>query len=151
MAASIDMKKFAAWVESTGKTPRDLSLDLGRGRGYIGSILAGTSKPSAAAITGICRIYGLPESYFDPDPTPVTTVEACVAELITADTSGYSLSLKIYPNRVRLGLCRDGAELSFATSRIKPGREEELNLYQAISYAAHMLYKLKEQEVLENG
>ena len=60
----------------------------------------------------------------------------------------YSLSLQVHPDKVFLALYFNEQEMYHAYSKIK-GTEEH-DLVQAISYAAHMLYKMSEQEYLKN-
>lgn len=58
----------------------------------------------------------------------------------------YTLGLDVSPERVILRLYFQGTEICKAASKVKGTRE--LDLIQAISYAAHMMYKFTEQEVL---
>lgn len=58
----------------------------------------------------------------------------------------YTLGLDVSPERVILRLYFQGTEICKAASKVKGTRE--LDLMQAISYAAHMMYKFTEQKEL---
>ena len=54
--------------------------------------------------------------------------------------------MDVRPDRVRLCVKYDGVEVHRAHALIKG--DTELDLLQAVSYAAHMIYKLAQQNVL---
>lgn len=58
----------------------------------------------------------------------------------------YSLTLQTKPDRVRLALCDGDKEIYYAWSKLRGS--SELDLAQAISYAAHLIYKFSEQSNL---
>lgn len=58
----------------------------------------------------------------------------------------YSLTLQTKPDRIRLALCDGGKEIFYAWSKLRGS--SELDLAQAISYAAHLIYKFSEQRTL---
>ena len=58
----------------------------------------------------------------------------------------YTLGLDVSPKRVVLHMYFQGTEICKAASKVKGTRE--LDLMQAISYAAHMMYKFTEQKEL---
>ena len=58
----------------------------------------------------------------------------------------YTLGLDVSPERVVLHMYFQGTEICKAASKVKGTRE--LDLMQAISYAAHMMYKFTEQKEL---
>jgi hypothetical protein len=63
---------------------------------------------------------------------------------------GYALDLRVYPAFVSLALYEDSKMLKFAKAKIKNGEKaSQLDVVQAISYAAHMLYKFMEQDAIE--
>ena len=59
----------------------------------------------------------------------------------------YTLGLDVSPERVVLHMYFQGTEICKAASKVKGTRE--LDLMQAISYAAHMMYKFAEQKELD--
>lgn len=72
----------------------------------------------------------------------------------------YSLSLKIsqsddrtrassYDDTVRIGLVEDGREILYAFSYLRGN--SFMDLMQAISYAAHQLYKIAQQRCMDGG
>lgn len=58
----------------------------------------------------------------------------------------YTLGLDVSPERVILRMYFHGTEICKAAAKVKGTRE--LDLMQAISYAAHMMYKFTEQKEL---
>lgn len=58
----------------------------------------------------------------------------------------YTLGLDVSPKRVVLHMYFHGTEICNAAAKVKGTRE--LDLIQAISYAAHMMYKFTEQKEL---
>lgn len=93
----------------------------------------------------IVRLYELPEDIFLPDDE-----EAEEPAPVVSTREGYWVDLQIRANKVcfTLNFSSNGAdiEVGHAWSKIKSGRE--LDLVQAISYAAHMVYKIVEQQNL---
>lgn len=59
----------------------------------------------------------------------------------------YTLGLDVSPEKVVLHMYFQGTEICKAYSKVKVTRE--LDLMQAISYAAHMMYKFAEQKELD--
>lgn len=67
--------------------------------------------------------------------------------LLPPDNQGpYSIGLVVRPDRVRLTIRHEGQDILSAWSYIKG--PDEADLMQAISYAAHLCYKLAEQNKL---
>ena len=58
----------------------------------------------------------------------------------------YTLGLDVSPEKVGLHMYFQGTEICKAYSKVKGTRE--LDLMQAVSYAAHMMYKFTEQKEL---
>ena len=58
----------------------------------------------------------------------------------------YTLGLDVSPKSVVLHMYFQGTEICKAAAKVKGTRE--LDLMQAISYAAHMMYKFTEQKEL---
>lgn len=65
------------------------------------------------------------------------------------EPTGFSLDLMVKPDRVRVAVMHNGNELYSAFSKING--DTETKLMQAISYAAHLCYKLAEQKELRKG
>ena len=59
----------------------------------------------------------------------------------------YTLGLDVSPERVVLHMYFQGTEIYKSAAKVKGTRE--LDLLQAISYAAHMMYKFAEQKELD--
>lgn len=62
---------------------------------------------------------------------------------------GYSIRMNITPSVLTMTLFFGEEVVYIARAKIKGNRQ--IDLAQAISYAAHMIYKFAEQKHLENG
>ena len=60
------------------------------------------------------------------------------------------LTLQVFSDRIAMTYWADGQRICTAYSRIirRQGRSYELDVAQAVSYAAHMVYKIVEQQEL---
>ena len=68
---------------------------------------------------------------------------------IPAVPLGYTVDLKVTPDKLCFTVNFNGEEVTHAWCKIKGDRE--LDLMQAISYSAHMCYKFAEQKNLQEG
>jgi hypothetical protein len=101
-------------------------------------------EPRAITGTGQQTIRGVLDNFANsgkavpvPVPSPMPSI-------------GYALDLRVYPAFVSLALYEDSKMLKFAKAKIKNGEKaSQLDVVQAISYAAHMLYKFMEQDAIE--
>lgn len=132
----IDTGAMRAWIKREGMTLQEVSEKIGRCRTYIGVCLAKGSMVESA-YRMFCGTFGLPRSAFIPAP--------CVPEK-PQSTEGYTIGMDVKPDRVRLCVKYDGVEVHHAHALIKG--DTEIDLLQAVSYAAHMIYKLAQQNVL---
>ena len=134
----IDRNALRDAIAASGKRKAQISRDIGYTDSYInGCLNFGTMRESAAKL--LCLQLGIPLSKIQKKQ-PVTP-QAAASGTYTAriDVSGgKSLNMSLYFGDEKI--CE-------AYSKIKgPGK---LDLMQAISYAAHMMYKLAEQEELK--
>lgn len=114
-----------------------VSETLGYGKSFISNALH-SGKMSRAANKLLAATYGIPENFFlAPDP-PKTAQPPEPKAAPQAKQMGYALRLQATDKQV-----------GSAYSRRKDS--SELALTQAISYAAHMIYKFCEQKTLQES
>lgn len=119
------------------KTARQVFIKMGRSEAYL---------------SGIIRYGRLPKSML---PVLAEALETPVARLLDqgepaktpqSAVKRYHAEMEVSSNRLHMTLYFGDQELYNTYSKIKGNTE--LDLMQAISYAAHWMYKLVEQEVL---
>lgn len=119
-----------------GMTMQELSYKMGRSESYVSYSLSRgyMSDPSYDAM---CRALNVPHSTFiAPKEIPAP------AETPTA----YRLSLTYSDSKVLVQLMRGEEVVIGAWAIVK--EQSELGFIQAISYAAHMMYKFAQQDDL---
>lgn len=125
-----------------------VSETLGYGKSFISNALH-SGKMSRAANKLLAATYGIPENFFlAPDP-PKTAQPPEPKAAPQAKQMGYALRLQATDKQVFLLLEHDGEKVGSAYSKRKDS--SELALTQAISYAAHMIYKFYEQKTLQES
>lgn len=125
-----------------------VSETLGYGKSFISNALH-SGKMSRAANKLLAATYGIPEGFFlAPDP-PKTAQPPEPKDAQQGGQDGYALRLLTSDKQVFLLLEHDGEKVGSAYSKRKDS--SELALTQAISYAAHMIYKLYEQQTLQES
>lgn len=125
-----------------------VSEALGYGKSFISNALH-SGKMSRAANKLLAATYGIPEDFFlAPDP-PKTALPPEPKDAQQGGRDGYALRLLTSDKQVFLLLEHDGEKVGSAYSKRKDS--SELALTQAISYAAHMIYKLYEQQTLQES
>lgn len=114
-----------------------VSETLGYGKSFISNAMH-SGKMSRAANKLLAATYGIPENFFlAPDPPK------------TAQPPEPKAAPQATDKQVFLLLEHDGEKVGSAYSRRKDS--SELALTQAISYAAHMIYKFCEQKTLQES
>lgn len=126
---------------ASGYTMTDLARRMGRTQPYFSNVLARGSI-SASAYPLLVSVAGVDPDAFLARETPPKTE----AQHAFQPGGRYSLTLQTKPDRIRLALCDGGKEISYAWSKLRGS--SELDLAQAISYAAHLIYKFSEQRTL---
>lgn len=125
-----------------------VSEALGYGKSFVSNALH-SGKMSRAANKLLAATYGIPEEFFlAPDP-PKTAQPPESKDAQQGGRDGYALRLLTSDKQVFLLLEHDGEKVGSAYSKRKDS--SELALTQAISYAAHMIYKLYEQQTLQES
>ena len=143
----IDRDKLDAFLD--GKKPFDVDESIGKAHGYM-RLLRTRLRMSAPAYGLLCRLYGLEENALLPDPPAPEPPAAPAAP--KNKRAGYWLDLADNETHVCLRLMYGDDEVHVARAKVKGGASaKELDFIQAISYAAHMLYKFAEQDDLEAG
>ena len=129
----IDKQKMKEWVASTGMKATHISKIIKRSDSYISLVIC-NGQMSAASYQLLKKEFGISD---DSVLLPTIQDDAPV---------GYHLDLMVKPDRVKVTIMHGENEVYSAFSRVKDNTE--LSLMQAISYAAHMCYKLAEQKDL---
>lgn len=134
----IDPGKMRYFLETKRMTSKQLSEELGFTGDYISTVMDLTYM-SVPIWKCLKALYNLDDDTFTPDPVIPNS----------GDNDNWGLTLKVMSDRVRIGLTDNGREIDYAFSKIRG--EREVDLFQAISYAAHILYKNAEQRDLRGG
>lgn len=140
----IDSAKVSKWFSERGMGMRATAMDVGKSANYFYSAChAGAVSTSVLLLME--KLYGLNADDWKPDPEPELPeiVPLKAADAYPGEIEGYDISLKVFPNKVRVGVSYQGQEITGAYAIIK--HNTEASLLQAISYAAHMCYKFYEQ------
>lgn len=112
-----------------------LSRSMGRSDGYMSNVVNGVSSMSRTGYDAMCKALGVEPGVFTkplPAPAPVPSM--------------YRLNLVYSDSKVLLQLMRGEEVVSGAWAIVK--EQSRLGFIQAISYAAHMMYKFAEQSEL---
>lgn len=131
----IDVAAIKQAIKNTRMTSSGLSKKIGRSSSYIGNCFD----------RGIMSRYAL-ELLSDILHVDVASLMNVCNEN-GAKREGYSVNLDVKPEKVRLQILFNGEVVGSAYSKVKG--QNETDLMQAISYAAHMIYKISEQKRLE--
>ena len=139
---SIDTERLRNFAAKNGGL-KHISLQLGYGGSYLSNVAAyGRMRLSVAK--QLNAMYGVPEDFFrarEPEKPKAAAPQG--------GQEGYTLRLAATERQVFLLLERDGEKVGSAYSKRKDS--SELALTQAISYAAHMIYKFCEQRTLQES
>lgn len=119
---------------ASGYTMSDLARRMGRTQSYFSNCLS-LGSISASAYPLLVEVAGVDHDAFLARETPPKTE----AQHEPQPGGRYSLTLQTKPDRIRLALCDGGKKISYAWSKLRGS--SELDLAQAISYAAHLIYK----------
>lgn len=133
-----NVERAAAALEKCGMSSREVSRRMGRCTNYVTATLKkGTIPPAALSV--FCDLVGVSvDDLTKAPPSPPVSRPAC---------QPYGITLDVRKEKLRMALTFGDRELYAAWSRIKG--YTELDLLQAVSYAAHLMYKLAEQQTLQ--
>lgn len=132
---SIDVDAIRTAIKNADMSYAFISRKIGRGSSYIGNCLN----------RGVMSRYAL-ELLSDVLHVDIHDLIAN-REKNEVNILGYSASLDVKPDKVRLQILFNGDPIGSAYSKVEG--QSETDLMRAISYAAHMIYKLSEQKRLE--
>lgn len=139
----IDPVELKAWAKEIGKSQNEISLSLGRAKNCLANAIY-YGEMSATVFELLTLKYGVDPKRLMKKPEPPKAEPKPVAK---PDAIGYDTSINVYSDKVRFAITFNGVEIFHAYSKVKGNKE--VDLIQAISYAAHMCYKLAEQDILD--
>lgn len=150
---AIDNNKLTEWLDSMGKTNYEIALTLGRCPSFFSHVRS-AGRMQEAMYSLLCKYYDLPQDALTPDPATATAQDPAAPQIAATPTTsriGYWTDTKIYPNKVKFSLMfsEQGVDIEVAHAYSCINGGNELALAQAISYAAHMVYKMVEQKTLD--
>ena len=127
-------------IERSGLSMKEVSHRIGRGDTYLSaSIRRGVM--SASAVPLLAKELDVPQKDLIVHKAEEKT--CCAKDAVNK----YAAQIEVSKTKLHMTLLFGGKELYSTYSRIKG--DSELDLMQAISYAAHLMYKLAEQEELK--
>lgn len=139
----IDVPEFRKWLKEINISQCAMSREMS---GHESSISNALSRGWMSS-----TLFNLVTLKYNGDPQRLTKKPELskmqVEPIVKLDAIGYATSINVYPNKVRFAIIFNGAEIFHAYSKVKG--HKEVDLIQAISYAAHMCYKQAEQKELE--
>ena len=134
---SVDPDKVKTWLKDKGLSAAQVSTASGKSEKYLSNCLQNREIP-LTQVKLLEALYGLKLEDVAP---------AAPSEGDSKNEAGYQVAVNVYPKAVKFSILFEGKQIQCAWSRIKD--RSELSLFQAISYAAHMCYKLQEQKAIE--
>ena len=139
---NIDPERLRNFAAKNGGL-KHISLQLGYSRSYLSNV-ADYGRMRLSVGRQLSAMYGVPEDFFwarEPEKPKAAAPQA--------GQTGYALRLQATDKQVFLLLEHDGEKVGSAYSKRKDN--SELALVQAISYAAHMIYKFCELKTLQEA
>lgn len=139
---NIDPERLQNFAAKNGGL-KHISLQLGYSRSYLSNV-ADYGRMRLPVAKQLSAMYGVPEDFFrarEPEKPKAAAPQA--------EQKGYALRLQATDRQVFLLLEHNGEKVGSAYSKRKDN--SELALAQAISYAAHMIYKFCEQKMLQEA
>lgn len=127
-------------IERSGLSMVEVSRRIGRGDAYLSASIR-RGMMSAAAIPLLAKELDIPQKDLILHQEEQKT--CCAKDAVNK----YTAQIEVSKTKLHMTLLFGGKELYSTYSRIKGG--SELDLMQAVSYAAHLMYKLAEQEELK--
>lgn len=135
----IDKKELEKYIRNRPEGVTKCAEMIGRGKTYFHHLFE-SGRMQENSYEHMCDVFGVPHNQFLRKEEEV--------EVSTKD--GYWISLLTKPDRVKVTLyfSSNGADIEVAHAWSKVKGDREVDLVQAISYAAHMCYKIVEQNEL---
>lgn len=117
------------------------SCKIGKSSAYISNSLC-SGEMNKTAFDLLCATFGF-------DPQDLIQKESSASNKKESFEAGYNIRMNVAPEILTLTLLFGDKVVYIARSKIKGNRE--IDLCQAISYAAHLIYKFSEQKHFERG
>lgn len=136
---SVDPDKVKTWLKNKGLTAAQVSTASGKSERYLSNCLQNREIP-LTQVQLLEALYRLKVDDIAQTAPPEETSKS-------KNCAGYQVAVNVYPQAVKFTILFEGKQIQCAWSRIKDN--SEVSLFQAISYAAHMCYKLREQKAIE--
>lgn len=137
----IDPASLARKLSDAGVSMCQASGKIGKSPAYISSSIS-RGEMGKTAFDLLCTT-------FDFDPRELIQKEAPAPAKKESLEAGYNIRMNVTPEILTLAFLFGEEVVYIARSKIKGNRE--LDLVQAISYAAHLIYKFSEQKYFERG
>lgn len=132
----VDMPAIKEHIKKNGMTQADVCKRIGRSPNFLCGC---TGDMAEYTYDLLIQVLGVEDGAFQQRKEMAIPAANRGGEL-------YTLGLDVSPEIVVLHMYFQGTEICKAASKVKGTRE--LDLMQAISYAAHMMYKFTEQKEL---
>ena len=132
----VDIPAIKEYVRENGMTQVDVCRRIGRSPNFLCSC---TGDMAEYTYDLLIQVLGVEYGAFQKK-------EKAAPQEVNRGGELYTLGLDVSPERVILRMYFQGTEICKAAAKVKGTRE--LDLMQAISYAAHMMYKFTEQKEL---
>lgn len=132
----VDIPAIKEYLRENGMTQVDVCRRIGRSPNFLCSC---TGDMAEYTYDLLIQVLGVEDGAFQKK-------EKAAPQEVNRGDELYTLGLDVSPERVILRMYFQGTEICNAAAKVKGTRE--LDLMQAISYAAHMMYKFTEQNEL---
>ena len=133
----VDIPAIKKYIRENGMTQVDVCRRIGRSSNFLCSC---TGDMADYTYDLLIRELGAENGAFQKK-------EKAAPQEVHRGGELYTLGLDVSPERVVLHMYFQGKEICKSAGKVKGTRE--LDLMQAISYAAHMMYKFAEQKELD--
>lgn len=127
-------------IERSGLSMKEISHRIGRGDSYLSACVR-RGGIAASTLPLLAKELDVPQKDLILHQEEKKT--CCAKDAVNQ----YAAQIEVSKTKLHMTLLFGGKELYSTYSRIKG--DSELDLMQGISYAAHLMYKLAEQEELK--
>lgn len=147
----VDPEKILAFCKGTGVTKSEIGYSIGKSSGYINNILKSQQIPEPVYDL-LCRVYDLEEGALKADPPCKDNKKlqngGVEVNPYPLNRTSYWIDLADNGDHVVMRLMLREEEVYKARAFVRNGEDgTEMDLIQAISYAAHMIYKIAQQKL----
>ena len=147
----VDPAKILAFCEQTGKSKAEIGYSIGKSSSYINNILKSQLIPETVYDL-LCRVYNLDDGALKADPPCKDNKKlqngGVEVNPYPVNRTSYWIDLADNGDHVVMRLMLREEEVYKARAFVRNGQDgTEMDLIQAISYAAHMIYKIAQQDM----